>query len=114
MRMAGLLVGLGFLVVTDLHAARERLGFPIERLEAAQDPEDEPGPLGERDFYGGLPALMMNYRQVSKDSNGHHRAAEIAIQPGDDPSVKPLILPAPGPLWAIDETWTFPEERTDS
>lgn len=112
MRRTALFTCLGLFAVTDGYASDDRLGFPIERLEAAQDPDDEPGPHGERDFYGGLPALMMNYRKVSKDGNGHYRAKEIAVQPGGDPSAKAIILPAPGPLWAIDQTWTFPEARS--
>jgi len=103
---------LGLFFVMPVCAFEDPLGFPLERLPAAQDPEDEPGPTGERDFYGGLPALMMHYRQVSKDSDGHDRAKEIAIQPGNDPSAKPVLLAAPGPLWAVDQTWTFPQART--
>jgi len=112
MKMTVVLLCLGWIAVTATFSSSDRLGFPIERLDAGQDPDDEPGPHGERDFYGGLPALMMTYREVSRDTDGHYRAKEIAVQPGDDPSARELILSAPGPLWAIDQTWTFPESRT--
>ncbi len=90
-------------------AATEPVGYVTEPLELYQDPEDAPGPRGERDFYASTEAFSIVFSDVVADPEGRYFAGSLSAMLETNSGLERTAPhPAPGKGWAVLDVLHFP------